>query len=583
MAKPRNKAVVAGLTLTLTFGCLSVPALATTASGQAEDAAQRNLPAPSDFDRTDEFDNGSMSQVAIELAAVDTRAVAAISDEMKYFTRFESNCNYDQGFSYGDGYNAMGYYQFDRRYALVPFIESVYSYDPVKYSMFQAVVERGDELKTAPIYDSANKALTEIGRLANDAWHAAYAADPQEFAALQDGYSYNNYYKPVERLLASTYGVDISGRADCVKGLAWGMCNLYGSGGVQKFFTAAKLNEGMSDREMVTALCDAVIDYFSLGAGKNHAYAAGYVNRYKQEKRVCLGYVEQHEAEQQAPIVPPTPNEPETPQNPDANTDTDQGATDQAPDAGAGNGSTDTEAPEGDGQDHGAIEGDSERPQNGPGNDVLPERPQDDSDSQGAPGDIENGPTDQGDTDAPGQNEGLDQGDDASSSKPEVDPTPEVEMVPGTGTEQSGEDAPESAQQFAVVFDDCDPLTPNTEFVVARNAAFADAHQLPAAPVYEGYAFDGWYLYDRATRTYGEQFDPSAPVATDIYVAAKWTKVEQQIAVEPAPDASDVARAEALPQTFDMAGVAAIAATVLSAAGTAAVALGRDEGDADHS
>lgn len=583
MAKPRNKAVVAGLTLTLTFGCLSVPALATTASGQAEDAAQRNLPAPSDFDRTDEFDNGSMSQVAIELAAVDTRAVAAISDEMKYFTRFESNCNYDQGFSYGDGYNAMGYYQFDRRYALVPFIESVYSYDPVKYSMFQAVVERGDELKTAPIYDSANKALTEIGRLANDAWHAAYAADPQEFAALQDGYSYNNYYKPVERLLASTYGVDISGRADCVKGLAWGMCNLYGSGGVQKFFTAAKLNEGMSDREMVTALCDAVIDYFSSGAGKNHAYAAGYVNRYKQEKRVCLGYVEQHEAEQQAPIVPPTPNEPETPQNPDANTDTDQGATDQAPDAGAGNGSTDTEAPEGDGQDHGAIEGDSERPQNGPGNDVLHELPQDDNDLQGTPGDIENGPTDQGDADAPGQSEGLGQGDDAGSSKPEVDPTPEVEMVPGAGAEQSGEDAPESAQQFAVVFDDYDPLTPNTEFVVARNAAFADAHQLPAAPVYEGYAFDGWYLYDRATRTYGEQFDPSAPVTTDIYVAAKWTKVEQQIAVEPAPDASDVARAEALPQTFDMAGVAAIAATVLSAAGTAAVALGRDEGDADHS
>ena len=55
---------------------------------------------------------------------------------------------------------------------------------------------------------------------------AAYAADPQEFAALQDGYSYNNYYKPVERLLASTYGVDISGRADCVKGLAWGMYSM---------------------------------------------------------------------------------------------------------------------------------------------------------------------------------------------------------------------------------------------------------------------------------------------------------------------------------------------------------------------
>ena len=155
-------------------------------------------------------------------------------------------------------------------------------------------------------------------------------------------------------------------------------------------------------------------------------------------------------------------------------------------------------------------------------------------------------------------------------------------MVPGAGAEQSGEDAPESAQQFAVVFDDCDPLTPNTEFVVARNAAFADAHQLPAAPVYEGYAFDGWYLYDRATRAMVSSSIRVLPSPL-IYVAAKWTKVEQQIAVEPAPDTSDVARAEALPQTFDMAGVAAIAATVLSAAGTAAVALGRDEGDADHS
>ena len=37
-----------------------------------------------------------------------------LSDEMLYFAIYESGHNYDQGLSYGDGYNAMGYYQFDR-------------------------------------------------------------------------------------------------------------------------------------------------------------------------------------------------------------------------------------------------------------------------------------------------------------------------------------------------------------------------------------------------------------------------------------------------------------------------------------
>ena len=264
MAQPRHKAIVAGLTLTLTFGCLSVPAIASTASANvAYNASLENLPAPSEFDRGGEYEAGAMAESAIELAAVDATAVSGISDEMKYFTRFESNCNYDQGFSYGDGYNAMGYYQFDRRYSLVPFIESVYSFNPTKYAMFKDVVARGDELKSAPIYDAASKTLTEIGRMANDAWHLAYATDPVEFAALQDSYSFNNYYKPVERLLKSSYGIDISARADCVKGLVWGMCNLFGSGGVQKFFAAASLDGGMTDRELVESLCNSVTDYFS--------------------------------------------------------------------------------------------------------------------------------------------------------------------------------------------------------------------------------------------------------------------------------------------------------------------------------
>ena len=51
---------------------------------------------------------------------------------MKYFTKYESHGNYNQGFSYGDGYNALGYYQFDRRWSLIPFMKQAYNYNPEK-------------------------------------------------------------------------------------------------------------------------------------------------------------------------------------------------------------------------------------------------------------------------------------------------------------------------------------------------------------------------------------------------------------------------------------------------------------------
>ncbi len=109
---------------------------------------------------------------------------------------------------------------------------------------------------------------------------------------------------------------------------------------------------------------------------------------------------------------------------------------------------------------------------------------------------------------------------------------------------------------------------------VSANAAFSSEHALPQAPVYEGFTFDGWYYYDCVARTYGEKFDPSAPVTVDTYVAAKWTEVEQQIVATPAPDVKQREIASVLPQTFDLAGAGAIAATVFSAAGTAAIANG---------
>ena len=162
--------------------------------------------------------------------------------------------------------------------------------------MFAAVIERGDELQNGAIYDSSTKQLTEIGQLAEDAWHAAYAADPAEFSALQDNFAYQEYYLTVERILRNNFGVDISGRADCVKGLAWGLCNLFGSGGCQRFFKLANLSDDMTDREFVNALCDAVVE--NVGG---YTYGESYRARYERERATCLSYISEDEAAAEQP------------------------------------------------------------------------------------------------------------------------------------------------------------------------------------------------------------------------------------------------------------------------------------------
>lgn len=114
---------------------------------------------------------------------------------MKYFARYESNQNYDQGLSWGDGYHAMGYYQFDNRYALKSFLVACYNYDSTKYSMFGWVANTDI---SGDLYDWDAGELTEVGKRLNDSWHTAYANNPTEFAGLQDSYTYENYYVPAD-------------------------------------------------------------------------------------------------------------------------------------------------------------------------------------------------------------------------------------------------------------------------------------------------------------------------------------------------------------------------------------------------
>lgn len=338
--KPKHQAIVAGLALSLTLGVAApVPMFAQTDTVQQQDIAgnanadpitdvDAKQPAPSDYDPGDEYSEAVDSSSLMTLSFNSIMATSssslqpmALSSELKYFAQNESGSNYNLGFSYGDGYHAMGFYQFDRRYALVDFMQECYSYNPQKYGMFKAVIDRGSELKRDAddvIYDKKTHKLTELGQLAEDAWHAAYAADPQEFSALQDAYGYQEYYLPVERIVRK-YGLDLSGRADCLKGLCWGMNNLFGSGGCQKFFKMANLSNDMSDEQAVTAICDALVDYMTNTS--TNQYAASYANRYEREKKTCLTYLAQHKTEN------------------DANKDTSGSGSDTGSDVGAGSGS----------------------------------------------------------------------------------------------------------------------------------------------------------------------------------------------------------------------------------------------------
>ena len=353
MAHSRHKAIVAGLALTLTLGS-TAPALATLSDETPTTDTDPNgvgAPLPSDYDKTDFYEGQENVRTFAKVRSASRLAPLKLSDEMKYFAQFESHGNYDQGLSYGDGYNAMGFYQFDRRYSLMGFIQQVYSYDSAKYAMFKGPLEHADTLssKTYSMYDSDTRQLTGLAQDLNEAWHAAYKADPEEFSALQDAYAYNNYYLPVQSILLNSYGVDVRDRADCVKGLVWGMCNMFGSGGVRNYFNDANLNDDMTDRELVTALCDTVVNRVSYYCSSQPQYWTGWQNRYKKEKQICLTYIAEDEAQQNAadkeeqekPSTPTTPVVPTTPTTPSiSDTPADSDKDDGNSSAGPSNGSS---------------------------------------------------------------------------------------------------------------------------------------------------------------------------------------------------------------------------------------------------
>lgn len=323
--QPKHSAIVAGLTLALSFGAVAAPVTAV-----AEE------PTPGVASDATDIDKGLYTQQSFSgvLRSVQGVSFVNVTAEMKYFTKYESHGNYNQGFSYGDGYNALGYYQFDRRWSLIPFMKQVYNYDSAKYGMLKAAIDRGSEISKAnnPMY--ANGQLTELGRIAQDAFLGAYNTDPVEFSALQDAYAYNSYYAVTEAWFKSALGIDISGRADCVKGMVWSITNMCGTGGCRDFFRWANLSNNMTDREFVTALSNSVVNNVATKYASQPQYHNGWKNRYRNELKDCLVYIAEDEAAAATPVEPVQPEPTPAPSpTPDSNDDSSDDANDDKMDA----------------------------------------------------------------------------------------------------------------------------------------------------------------------------------------------------------------------------------------------------------
>lgn len=302
--QPKHSAIVAGLTLALSFGAVAAPA-----------PAAADEPTPGVASDATDIDKGLYTQQSFSgvLRSVQGVSFVNVTSEMKYFTKYESHGNYNQGFSYGDGYNALGYYQFDRRWSLVPFMKQVYNYNPAKYGMLKSAIDRGGDISNASNPMHSNGQLTDLGRIAQEAFQGAYNADPAEFSALQDSYAYNSYYAVTEAWLKSALGIDISGRADCVKGMVWSITNMCGTYGCQDFFRWANLTNDMTDREFVTALSSSVVNNVARKYSSQPQYHEGWKNRYKNELKDCLVYITEDEAAVTPPVEPQPEPEPVTP------------------------------------------------------------------------------------------------------------------------------------------------------------------------------------------------------------------------------------------------------------------------------
>lgn len=137
----------------------------------------------------------------------------------------------------GDSGNAYGLMQFDRRYALVPFMQYCVDYSS-RYDGFKPYIALGtgsDKLRN-------NSALAAV-------WTEFCDKYPEEFEQLQIAYGYQYYYLEAVKYIKNLYGIIMDNHSPAVRGTLWSMSIRSGALCAAKKF--AKCTDETPDKTMI--------------------------------------------------------------------------------------------------------------------------------------------------------------------------------------------------------------------------------------------------------------------------------------------------------------------------------------------
>ena len=138
----------------------------------------------------------------------------------------------------GDSGAANSAYQFDYRYALVPFMQYCVDKFPSHYDGFKKYI----------VYGAGSSKLRGNTELAN-LWLSYCDKYWDEFCSLQDSYAYTKYYLEAKQYIKNLYGIEMDDHSPAVKGTLFSMAIRSGSlTGARKF---AGCNNKTSDEEML--------------------------------------------------------------------------------------------------------------------------------------------------------------------------------------------------------------------------------------------------------------------------------------------------------------------------------------------
>lgn len=194
------------------------------------------------------------------------------AQDILFFTVFESG-SVSYGQTGGDNGNACGRYQFDYRYALLPFVKYCYEKDPVTFEAFKPYAR----------ISLSKKAKLQGNKKFFKAWESIYAQYPETFAKYQDDYAKMEYYDVSENYLLR-YGIDIRERPYVLQGAVFSYSIQHGQLTAAQAVVAAGIDDETSDEEFIEKLYDYRMKKFPFYASM----------RYKPEQKLALNILSKY-------------------------------------------------------------------------------------------------------------------------------------------------------------------------------------------------------------------------------------------------------------------------------------------------